>query len=655
MKRLFIGIAAVFSLCFPGCELVNAPLKPFIDENTAEVSLFAAGIAGAAEDFSSGALIWRILPEPETRVNVIISNPKEIDLFFTLDALVNGAPLSGAERFALTDEGPHGTVITIASPVKGERFDVNLEVKTRGIRHFRFAIPIVCNTALEARLCYPAITAATGASGSLPRANWVMQTPEDHPGINRVVIKYRYGNSQAEVIEETYDWDESLNSGSGGLSGVDPGREFLNNGGTCSINFPGESKADADFCFFSVEVSDSQGLRASAATEGPGFVAKTGGTAYYLLSDAINNADAGSSGNPTEIELLSDIEFPEPLCSDYTITDKHIKLTVPQNQTRTIKRTENDSRSFFTVDPDASLMLTGNGTGQLVLDGGAVWTGGAGNPLPSPSPAYGATNSGITAAAPLVIVCSNGKLFIEGGVVLQNNQNTVGTYTSGAVYSAGRFTMNGGIIQNNDHTDPDNNAGAILNESGTLHINAGEISGNNRNAIVMRNGDLYFSGGEIKNNDSPIGLQWNSTTVSMSGGVIKDNVHGIYIDNGHFKMSGGEISGNASGGNGLAIDINTWTGTVVNRSITLSGSARIDPNNVVVTHDSWPLQISGVLTGTVPVATIRPYVYNPGDQVLMSTDSGGLTTEDIGKFAIKQPAGEQRWRIDGAGKLAFDP
>jgi hypothetical protein len=630
-----IAFLVFLSPLFWGCEYFNRPLEPFIEKHAAEVSVESVGFrfadgTGLTSVFRNGRYVADPGATPVTIHAVIgLDNPANLALDFSLSWTASDSGITAA----LGGTDNRRVEVRIEGARRGSRIELRVNAKAETNRTFRFFVPVVFNSQLTVKNLFVA-----GSVPSTPIARWNMQTTDNHPGIDRVVISYRYWNGTALVpVKEEYGWDES--SGAGGLTTggapVSAGRNFTNANGNCAIDFPASlsisipgSATVGYYCFFKIEVYDRFELSAGAETKGFSTVnangsAKTGGVTYPTLNATIEAAAPGSPspGNPTEIELVADIRFPE-ISDTYTIASKHIKLTVPQNQTKIVKRTRNNSGTFFTVSSGASLRLTGNGTGQLVLDGGAVWAGGAGNPLPSPSPAYGASNSGITATGPLV--SSSGTLIIADGAVLQNNQNTTASdYMSGAVLiSNGMFTMSGGIIKNNENTNSPHTASAIYRNGGTLNISGGEISGNNRDVAIQLNGGmLNFSGGEIKNNSGVIGLSTNFATVNMSGGAIKDNMDRIYIDGGHFYMSGGEISGNDSGnpGRGHAIDINTWPGSGSPssiRSINMSGGARIASNNVVVTHNSWPLKISGDLTGTAPVATIQPIDYTVGHQVL---------------------------------------
>jgi hypothetical protein len=385
-----------------------------------------------------------------------------------------------------------------------------------------------------------------------------LQTPSQHPGIDKVVITYRNRNTYPEFVTETYGWDESLNSGSGGLTnayGSDPaGRNFSNTGGTCALDFPVASVSTPfdNYCFFSVAVYDRFGLSASAATPGF-FAAKTGGKSYETLNAAVNAAVAGSAANPTVIELLEDINFPEPNSATYMISGKHIKLTVPQNQTKTVRRTTATSGAFFIVN-SGSLTLAGNGTGQLILDGGGL-----------------AAQTSVADERPVITV-AGGDLRMEPGTVIKDNwADMPAVYVTG-----GNFIMAGGEISDNKKIGNWRGNGVIVSGSGASFVmNGGEIKNNtawNGGGVQVVSGASFtMNGGEIKGNTATSGFGWKG----QGGGVFVDG-EGLFI------MNGGEISGNSvdmlgyspnsagQGGGGVFVKSGTFTlkgGTIKSNTI----------------------------------------------------------------------------------------
>jgi hypothetical protein len=111
----------------------------------------------------------------------------------------------------------------------------------------------------------------------------------------------------------------------------------------------------------------------SAGKLAQNVASRNNGAVYYTtLAAAITAATNGTDADhPDIITILHDIT----LDSAQTITGGHVKLTVPANTTRTIKRGGTYTGSLFTVT-SGFLTLEGSGTGSMEIDGGAVWTGG---------------------------------------------------------------------------------------------------------------------------------------------------------------------------------------------------------------------------------------------------------------------------------------
>ncbi|MDR0539273.1 MAG: hypothetical protein LBG74_02045, partial [Spirochaetaceae bacterium] len=272
------------------------------------------------------------------------------------------------------------------------------------------------------------------------------------------------------------------------------------------------------------------------------------GTAvYYPTLSAAIDAASGTEGAPDTITVLRDIGLDNEEIAAIAAawpagTNKHIKLT-PTGITRTLKRITANTGAFFTVGSGSSLTLEGNGTGKLILDGGAVWTGSTPATLPEgmtsddfPSPAFGAENvSGINASGPLVAVNSGGAFTMNAGAVLQNNNyNSRG----GGVYvnSGGTFTMNGGAVVKGNRSLR-NGGGVFVTAGGTFTMSGGTISGN---------------------------------TATQSGGGVHVNGNG----NGAFTMFGGTINGNTATINGDGVCFSNGT-------FTMSDAAVINANNDV--------------------------------------------------------------------------
>jgi hypothetical protein len=272
--------------------------------------------------------------------------------------------------------------------------------------------------------------------------------------------------------------------------------------------------------------------------------------------------------------------------------------------------------------------------------------------------------------AALVYVYGGAFTMNEGSKITGNSSSNDG----GGVYvsSSATFTMNGGEISGNSASNY-GGGGVVVSSNGTFTMNSGEISGNSSSnygggVVVSSNGTFTMNSGEISGNSSSYSgggvYVDNSGTFTMNDGEISGNSSsyyggGVYVGNGTFTMSNGEISGNrASYGGGVYVNsYGTFTmsngeisgnsvsysyggGVYVyyyNTSFTMSGGARVNPNNPVYLGYSSDassyavLSIGGAFTGTGPVALVDP----------------GANTDFIGKTAIK-------WAEGFSGTLPVD-
>ena len=150
----------------------------------------------------------------------------------------------------------------------------------------------------------------------------------------------------------------------------------------------------------------------------------------------------------------------------------------------------------------------------------------------------------------------------------------------------------------------------------------------------------------------------------MSGGTISANEStfggGIYVANNSLTLSGGTIKTNTATSYGGAIDIHndgttTGTGTIyIKGSVSIpagnsSGVTGAGKNDVYLGN---VLNISDDLDGTGTVATITPYEYQIGMQVL-AADTTALISGNYDRFKVT-PQTSQTWTIDENGLLAKD-
>lgn len=209
------------------------------------------------------------------------------------------------------------------------------------------------------------------------------------------------------------------------------------------------------------------------------------------------------------------------------------------------------------------LAVTGSlTTGDIVIDGGAVWTGSENTYLKR-----GTTNSGIAASASIVVVSNAAATFkMNANTTLQNNIAGAG---GGISVSAGTVIMEGGKITR-CADNGNNNGGAVYMTGGSFTMNGGEMTSNSalRGGAVSAGGSFTMNNGTIKNNATFSSIK-NATnaggvlvasggSLTMNGGTISDNYAkdaggGVSISDGRFTMNGGTISGN-KGTNGGGVN-----------------------------------------------------------------------------------------------------
>ncbi|MDR2186020.1 MAG: hypothetical protein LBO80_10230 [Treponema sp.] len=331
----------------------------------------------------------------------------------------------------------------------------------------------------------------------------------------------------------------------------------------------------------------------------------------------LQSAAEGAAG-PGLIGLAGDIELDSAA--------KTINITRPLTITgfegrRVIRRAAVSpfKDPLFRVNAGGGLTLGHPQGGTLVLDGGAVW-----------NDAHDATNTGVTATAPLVSV-DGGALTLQDGAVLQNNDQSAGNgggvFVDASVYSA-VFTMTGGTIGGNsasvdgggvfvyasggnvtftmkDGTISDNNAsgngGGVFVDasvySAVFTMKGGTISGNSagygggvsvRGGVFTMGGDAAVSGNSAGYAGGGVSVQGGVFTMggdaAVSGNSGGSGGGGVYFFEGSLEMSGGTIGGNSAGnGGGVFVDASVYSAVFTMTGGTIGGnSASVDGGGVVV-------------------------------------------------------------------------
>lgn len=253
------------------------------------------------------------------------------------------------------------------------------------------------------------------------------------------------------------------------------------------------------------------------------FEAICGTVGFEKLADALNAAETGA-----EVIVCKDCT----LASTVTISGRTITL---DGEDHMVSRAAGFAAQFIILDGGAALTLE-----NITLDGGAVWTGDNDATL-----GRGTVNSGITAAAPLVLARSGTTLNILSGTVLQNNDNI--RATSGDEYFGGAVSANTAAVLLDGGTICDNSSGTFgsaiyVRGTGALTVQSG---------IIERNSDPAPSSGY---NASAICMD-NSSNANINGGVYRDNRGGkeggvFRLGYGSITISGGLFENNSTSGSG---------------------------------------------------------------------------------------------------------
>jgi hypothetical protein len=302
---------------------------------------------------------------------------------------------------------------------------------------------------------------------------------------------------------------------------------------------------------------------------GSGAVAALGAIGYTTLSAAINIVPTLGTATITVLGENININSGEADLIKAKLSGKTITLTVPAGQTKTIKRSASGfgglfTGSLFMVGATESLTLAGNGSNELVIDGGSA--------------------SDYSANEPLITV--NGTLNISNGAIIRNN--------AGADYGGGVKCEPNGII----------------------NMSGGEISGNSatdRGGGILNNHTFNMYGGTISGN----------TAGSDGGGGVSTEPHNTVNVDAKFTMYNGEISGNsATKAGGVYVyknDEQTLTAIFTMRGGTIYGMDATDPskkNTTTMPGNGAALYVDDNVTAD----------YSNGDPILAPTVHVGDNT-----------------------------
>ena len=246
-----------------------------------------------------------------------------------------------------------------------------------------------------------------------------------------------------------------------------------------------------------------------------------------------------------------------------------------------------------------------------------------------------------------------GSFTMSGGTISNNVSSGSGGGGGGVLVSNGAsFVMDDGLIEKNSAA----RGGGIWNWDSSTTINGGSIS---------QNSGTYGGGVCVYTSDFTSAI---ASVVSMTGGEIVSNTGiaapnsygaGVYIErNAKFSMSGGTISENeAICGGAVFINLDnesaaSWgTFEVSGSSYISAGLSGVMGEGKNDVYTTMPLTISGTLSHDAPIATITPFGYSAGIQVLNGTSA--LLSANYTKFALSPDSDGSNWTISSAGLLQW--
>ena len=223
--------------------------------------------------------------------------------------------------------------------------------------------------------------------------------------------------------------------------------------------------------------------------------------------------------------------------------------------------------AVFTVKTGNTLTLE-----DVVVDGGAAWTGEV-NPILQRS----TVNTGVTATGALVATEGNAALVLNEGAVLQNNDGANAVFLG--TRSGSTLTINGGEIINNHSA-----AGAIWG-GGAITLNSGKINGNHGGIggairVVTNVGTvLTMNGGEMNHNysDGNGGAIWAGSSRSNN----------VYV------LNGGEMAYNYSAAAGGAMYAGYYETVKIGGTFKMHDNVAAGGANAIRFHNHAGLVMTG--------------------------------------------------------------
>ena len=281
-----------------------------------------------------------------------------------------------------------------------------------------------------------------------------------------------------------------------------------------------------------------------------GEISNTNSNAYVTISNAgtVNKTGSGTISSSGTIATISG--------GIINISNG----TVNSSGGKVIFTTGNVSVSGGMISSTSAEAISASGA-EVRITGGTIQKSGNNS---GAALAYSGTGTAILAGGTLQVLedsgstviwnSSTGTMSIEGALIKQ-----FGRGHTCMNYSSGIINVNAGSITNSST----NSVNAIYNNStGTINVSGGTISGPG-GIYNLSSGKIIVSGGNITATSyAAINLAGEYSTVTVHGGTIVGEVHGIYIYNNNCKVEilGGNITGVSSGG---VTSVSSHNGTVV--------------------------------------------------------------------------------------------
>ena len=248
---------------------------------------------------------------------------------------------------------------------------------------------------------------------------------------------------------------------------------------------------------------------------------------------SFNSLKAALANGKTNLVLTDDITITEALEVNNDVNIDGQGYAIARNTaiaTYALASPEVYTGAVFTVKAGNTLVLA-----DVVVDGGAVWTGEVNEVLQR-----GTVNAGVTSSGSLIATQGDGCVVLNEGTVIQNCAGTNAIFLD--TRGGGSLTVNGAQIINNA-----SGAGAIWG-GGNITVNEGSVI--NGNASTYYGGVVRFVGGNITFTMN--GGEMNHNYTTSNGGALGGGGNSGNYGN-SFILNGGEMAYNYCDGAGGAI------------------------------------------------------------------------------------------------------